>query len=294
MVSCVPGHGPTGRRLTPALLAVTLLTSAVIVGATGADADPENPEAAPALVADAPPPPEDAPPPPEDLPPPPEDAAPPVDDPASPAEPPGEPESGEMLWAAPAGDAPQVLTADVASEQGMQVKTILVARSISAAFPQISSMIGVRPDSQRWHPNGLALDVMIPNSGSSEGVALGDQIVAYALRNVDRFELQDAIWRGTYYTPGGPARGGYGHYDHVHITTFGGGHPSGNEQYLRADEETANQPPPPPEIAPAADDFAPPPPDEAPPPPEDAPPPEEDAPPPGEPPAEGLLPEQRP
>lgn len=270
MVSCVLGHGPTGRRLTQALLAVTLLTSATIVGATGADADSENPEAAPVLVADAPPPPEDLPPPPEDLPP-----------------PPGEPESGGMLWAAPVGDAPQVLTADVASEQGMQVKTILVARSISAAFPQISNMIGVRSDSQRWHPNGLALDIMIPNPGSSEGVGLGDQIVAYALRNADRFALQDAIWRGTYYTPGGPARGGYGHYDHVHITTLGGGRPSGSEQYLRADEETANQPPPLPEIAPAADDFPPPPPEDAPPPPP------EDAPPPGEPPTEGLLPEQR-
>jgi hypothetical protein len=28
------------------------------------------------------------------------------------------------------------------------------------------------------------------------------------------------IWRGTYYTPAGPQAGGYGHYDHVHITTL--------------------------------------------------------------------------
>jgi peptidoglycan DL-endopeptidase CwlO len=39
------------------------------------------------------------------------------------------------------------------------------------------------------------------------------------LANAARLGLQDAIWRGTYYTPGGPQGSGYGHYDHVHITT---------------------------------------------------------------------------
>jgi len=36
--------------------------------------------------------------------------------------------------------------------------------------------------------------------------------------------------------PGGPitlaSDTGYGHYDHVHITTTGGGYPSGGEEYL--------------------------------------------------------------
>jgi hypothetical protein len=126
----------------------------------------------------------------------------------------------------------QSLPAGVASERGLQVKTILVERSVSAAFPQIHTMIGVRPDSKPWHPNGLALDIMIPNSGSAEGIALGDSILAYAMRNAGRFGVQDVIWRGTYYTPGGGASGsGYGHYDHVHITTTGGGYPSGGEEY---------------------------------------------------------------
>jgi len=125
------------------------------------------------------------------------------------------------------------LPAGVASERGLQIKTILVERSVSAAFPQIHTMIGVRPDSKPWHPNGLAVDIMIPNSGSAEGIGLGDSILAYAMRNAGRFGVQDVIWRGTYYTPGGGASGsGYGHYDHVHITTTGGGYPSGGEQYL--------------------------------------------------------------
>jgi hypothetical protein len=79
----------------------------------------------------------------------------------------------------------------------------------------------------------LALDVMIPNPGTTKGIELGNEVVAFALKNAGRFGLQDAIWRGTYYTPSGPQRGGYGHYDHVHITTTGGGYPTGGETYVR-------------------------------------------------------------
>lgn len=136
-------------------------------------------------------------------------------------------------WRVVHRDSPRVLPAGVAAERGLQVKTILAARSISAAFPEIHSIGGVRPDALRWHPNGLALDVMIPNAGSAAGIALGNEVVAFALKNADRFALQDAIWRGTYYTPNGPQGRGYGHYDHVHITTTGGGYPTGGEIYVR-------------------------------------------------------------
>jgi hypothetical protein len=124
------------------------------------------------------------------------------------------------------------LSAGVVPEQGLQVKTILAARSVSAAFPQIRSAIGVRPDAKPWHPSGRAIDLMIPNPGSAEGIALGDAILAFVMDNAGRFGVQDVIWRGTYYTPGGGASGsGYGHYDHVHITTIGGGYPTGGEDY---------------------------------------------------------------
>lgn len=130
-------------------------------------------------------------------------------------------------------EAERVLPVGRAPERGLQVKTILVARSISALFPEIQNIGGVRPDSLRWHPNGLALDVMIPNASSAAGIALGNRIVEFALENADRFDLQDCIWRGMYYTPSGAKAGGYGHYDHVHITTHGGGYPSGDEVYIR-------------------------------------------------------------
>ena len=175
------------------------------------------------------------------------------------AAPPSESNSIEIVVAAPTGPAPgfkidqaalqpvpeqmvaasryrtvdRALPVGIAPERGLQVKTILASRAISEAFPEIRSIGGVRPDALRWHPNGLALDVMIPNPSSAEGIQLGNEIVWYALRNAKRFGLQDAIWRGVYYTPGGAKSGGYGHYDHVHITTTGGGYPDGDEIYFR-------------------------------------------------------------
>ena len=151
-------------------------------------------------------------------PPPPPNAPAPADPPivAMPGQPPGD---VDPSLAVARVDIPEALPVGVASEAGLQANTIVAARAISARFPQIATIDGVRPDSKPWHPNGLAIDVMIPNSGSAEGIALGDEILAFVMSNAGRFGLQDAIWRGTYYTPGGPQGSGYGHYDHVHVTT---------------------------------------------------------------------------
>lgn len=116
-------------------------------------------------------------------------------------------------------DNPEGLPVGVASEAGLQPNTILAARAVSARFPQIADIDGVRPDSKPWHPSGLAIDIMIPNHDAPEGIALGNEILAFMMANAARFGLQDVIWRDTYHTPGGPRGSGYGHYDHVHVTT---------------------------------------------------------------------------
>lgn len=133
-----------------------------------------------------------------------------------------------------------VLPVGVAPETGLQVETILAARAVSGMFPEILRIGGVRQDSMRWHPNGLAIDVMIPNYRSADGIALGDRIVAFVLDNAERFGLNHALWRQTSYGPGREPRkmSGRGsdtanHFDHVHIATNGGGYPTGNETYLR-------------------------------------------------------------
>lgn len=129
-------------------------------------------------------------------------------------------------------EAPRVLGPGVGSEQGLQVKTVLAGRSVSALFPAVHTIVGVRPDAKPWHPSGRAIDVMIPDAGSPAGVALGDAIRDFALTNAGPLGVQDVIWQGTYYTPAGPAGSGYGHFDHVHITTIGGGYADGSEEYV--------------------------------------------------------------
>lgn len=77
------------------------------------------------------------------------------------------------------------LPAGVAAEDGLQVKTIWAARAISVLFPEISNIYGFRQDALKWHPNGLAIDVMIPNHDTDEGIELGNQIAGYALANAN-------------------------------------------------------------------------------------------------------------
>ncbi|MFI5509067.1 hypothetical protein ACIA48_16475 [Mycobacterium sp. NPDC051804] len=135
---------------------------------------------------------------------------------------------------------PPTLPIGVAQEQGLQVDTILAARAVSAAFPEILNIGGVRPDSLKWHPHGMAIDVMIPNARTPAGKALGDSVLAYVLANAKRFDLNHVIWRQTIYKPDGSQRamsdrGGdtANHYDHVHIATDGGGYPRDGQTYLR-------------------------------------------------------------
>ena len=127
----------------------------------------------------------------------------------------------------------------VCNERGLQVQTILAERAISKRFPEITDMSGVRPDSMKWHPNGLAIDVMIPHWDTPAGRALGDRIVRYVFDNADRFGLEYVIWQQTYRPASGTPhlmedRGSPdgNHYTHVHITTNGGGFPRGDETYF--------------------------------------------------------------
>ncbi len=126
----------------------------------------------------------------------------------------------------------------VASEDRLQVKTIWAARVISVLFPEIKTIFGYRQDPLPWHPNGLAIDVMIPNHDTPEGIELGNQIAGFALANAKRWGVNHVIWRQKIY-PGvgtGSWTANYGnetanHYDHVHIATDGGGYPTGHEIY---------------------------------------------------------------
>jgi hypothetical protein len=105
-------------------------------------------------------------------------------------------------------------------------------------FPEITTIGGYRQDPLKWHPNGLAIDVMIPNYHTEEGITLGNQIAGLALANAERWGVLHVIWRQGFYPGiGAPSwTADYGnetanHFDHVHIATDGGGYPTGNETY---------------------------------------------------------------
>ncbi len=141
--------------------------------------------------------------------------------------------------ALPARDVRQALAPGVGSEQGLQVETIRLKRAISARFPQIRDIGGWRPDSMRWHPNGLAIDVIIPNWETRAGRELGDRIAKFALDNAERFDLEHVIWQRTYHPADGSPKlmadlgdPDSNHYTHVHIATYGGGFPKEGETYF--------------------------------------------------------------
>lgn len=134
---------------------------------------------------------------------------------------------------------PRALPPGVGSEKGLQVRSILAERVISAHFPEIREIGGVRPDALPWHPNGLAIDVIIPEWTTPAGKALGDRIAAFAFDNAARFGLVNVIWQQTYRPVGGTPHvmadlgsPDANHYTHVHLTTNGGGFPTGGESYF--------------------------------------------------------------
>lgn len=147
----------------------------------------------------------------------------------------------DMLMAAAPVAAPDFqfpLSPGPAPEAGLQVHTIWVARAIATMFLDITTIGGQRQDPLPWHPNGLAIDVMIPNHDSPEGIELGNQIAGLALANAKRWGVLHVIWRQGFYPGiGAPSwTADYGnptsnHFDHVHIATDGGGYPTGNETY---------------------------------------------------------------
>jgi uncharacterized protein YgiM (DUF1202 family) len=117
-------------------------------------------------------------------------------------------------------------------EKGLKPNAIKVHRAAMRAFPQVTTYYGVRPDSIPDHPNGLALDIMIPgNYRSASGRALGQRIAAWAKANHSSLGIEYIIWDQHIWNV---RRSGEGwrymadrgsdsanHKNHVHVTVFG-------------------------------------------------------------------------
>lgn len=67
-------------------------------------------------------------------------------------------------------------------------------RCIHSRWPQIRSLLGVRPGDPKDHGSGRAVDVMIPNYFSPAGIALGTEIAEWARTNATALGVTYIIW----------------------------------------------------------------------------------------------------
>ena len=84
---------------------------------------------------------------------------------------------------------------------GLSPNARALMQYITATYPGVQSIGGVRPDSRPDHPSGHALDIMI---GSDMG--LGDSINSDVQSQSGRFGVQYTMWRVA------------DHFNHVHVT----------------------------------------------------------------------------
>jgi hypothetical protein len=88
-------------------------------------------------------------------------------------------------------------------------------------FPEITNIGGVRADSLKWHPSGLALDIMIPGAGGLNdptppaAKAEGDRIWAWLQQNASALglDINASLWQQK------------DHFNHIHAAFFGNNNP---------------------------------------------------------------------
>lgn len=136
----------------------------------------------------------------------------------------------------------------ILSKEHLQTDSIRIARAIAQRFPDVQTIGGWRAeDEYPDHPSGRAVDIMIPNYESTEGRELGNRIKNYLLTHRDLFNIEYMIWRQMYIPAEGQPnqmedRGNptENHFDHVHVTTDGGGMPTANQRYGSAPTDGAD------------------------------------------------------
>jgi TP901 family phage tail tape measure protein len=135
---------------------------------------------------------------------------------------------------------------------GLTPHALMIRQMIQSAWPQITNIGGYHPeDGFNEHSTGNALDVMIPNPMSKEGVALGNAVAGWALKNANALGLDWAIWRQHIYKSGESLmtggrqmedRGGptANHFDHVHLFLNKGVGQGVTASFTKADMQLAS------------------------------------------------------
>lgn len=108
-----------------------------------------------------------------------------------------------------------------AGDGGLQVNTLRGKQIIQKNFPWATNIGGVRKDRLHWHPDGLALDVMIPGAGGlndptpAAGKAQGDQLYAWLNAHKKELGIDYIMWQEK------------DHFNHLHVNFAPSGPPPG-------------------------------------------------------------------
>ncbi len=144
---------------------------------------------------------------------------------------------GESALCGPA-DAMSCPTTGLGVESGLQPDALRVVRCIKQLSPEISTFGGRQwrdPRDKSDHPEGKAVDVMIPEYSSPAGIAKGNEIAAWAVTNRKKLGVKYVIWRERIWSTTRPEAGWINycvgarpcdndsnrHLNHVHVSTFG-------------------------------------------------------------------------
>lgn len=104
---------------------------------------------------------------------------------------------------------------------GLQTNTLKGKAAIQQYFPWATNIGGVRADAKKWHPQGLALDVMIPGAGGLNdptpptGLQQGNQLYAWLKAHQTELGIDYILWQEK------------DHYNHLHVNFAPSGYPSG-------------------------------------------------------------------
>ncbi|WP_394277847.1 peptidoglycan DD-metalloendopeptidase family protein [Luteococcus sp.] len=113
------------------------------------------------------------------------------------------------------------------NETNLQINAVKAGRGGAANFPVVEVIGGWRSNggAAADHPEGRAVDFMIPQWETSEGKELGDEIVGHFLSNAEFYDVEYLIWRqyisfpdGTGYQMEDRGSPSENHFDHVHVS----------------------------------------------------------------------------
>lgn len=120
------------------------------------------------------------------------------------------------------------------TERHLLFDSVLIGRYVNSHWDAVKTVGGWRPaDAYPDHPSGRAVDIMMPNGGSTKGdVQLGNAIAQYFQKHAKEYGIEYMIWRQRQWTAdsrigdwnGMSDRGSptANHMDHVHITVKDG------------------------------------------------------------------------